>query len=129
MMSSVILSLFLVFNKDTMSTCSIAYGVGKDTSANFVNQLRDASDVTRMLRQRGTKINYQILSSTGKNFQPIGGISHTDFYDMAHTTQSFGPSNSLITTGGYTTPQCSSCGTGSYTPFSTLQVSVSLIRY
>jgi hypothetical protein len=112
-----------------MSTCSIAYGIGKDSNANFVNQLRDASDVTRMLRQRGTKLNYKVLSSTGKNLQPIGGISHTALYDMAHTTQSVGPSNALLTQRGYMTPQCSTCGTGSYTPFSTVQVSASLIRY
>ena len=112
-----------------MSTCSIAYGIGKDSNANFVNQLRDSSDVTRMLRQRGVKRNYQVLSSTGKNFQPIGGISHTALYDMAHTTQLVGPSNALMTAHGYMTPQCSACGTGSYTPFNTLQVSVSLIRY
>jgi hypothetical protein len=113
-----------------MSTCSIAYGIGKDTSANFVVQLRDASDVTRMLRQRGTKMNYQILgSSTGKNSDPIGGISHTDLYDMSYTTQSVGPSNALLSTRGYMTPQCSPCGTGNFTPFNTLRVSVSLIRY
>jgi hypothetical protein len=112
-----------------MSTCSIAYGIGKDTSANFVIQLRDASDVTRLLRQQGAKRNYQVLSSTGKNQPPVGGISHTDFLDMAYTTQSYGPSNALMTTRGYQVPQCSPCGTGSLTPFSTVRVSVSLIRY
>jgi hypothetical protein len=112
-----------------MSTCSIAYGVGKDTSANFVIQLRDASDVTRLTRQQGVKRNYQNLSSTQKNYKPIGGISHTDFLDMAHTTQSYGPSNALMSTRGYRVPQCSPCGTSSYTPFSTVQVSLSLIRY
>ncbi len=112
-----------------MSTCSIAYGIGKDTSANFVNQLRDASDVTRMKRQQGVKRNYEILSSTGKNERPIGGISHTNFLDMAHTTQSYGPSNALMPAHGYVTPQCSTCGTGSLTPFSQVQVSLSLIRY
>lgn len=112
-----------------MSTCSIAYGIGKDLSANFVNQLRDASDVTRLNRQQGVKRNYQILSSTVKNARPVGGISHTDFLDMAHTTQSYGPSNALMPVRGYVTPQCSPCGTGSLTPFSTLRVSLSLIRY
>ena len=112
-----------------MSTCSIAYGIGKDTSANFVNQIRDASDVTRLLRQQGTKRNYQNLSSTGKNQKPVGGIPHTDFLDMAYTTQSYGPSNALMSTRGYQVPQCSPCGTGSLTPFDTLRVSVSLIRY
>jgi hypothetical protein len=112
-----------------MSTCSIAYGIGKDTSANFVNQIRDASDVTRLLRQQGTKRNYQILSSAGKRASPVGGISHTDFLDMAYTTQSYGPSNALMSTRGYQVPQCSPCGTGSLTPFDTLRVSVSLIRY
>jgi hypothetical protein len=112
-----------------MSTCSIAYGINKDISANFINQLRDASDVTRMKRQQGAKLNYQILSSTGKNQKPVGGISHTDFLDMAHTTQSYGPSNALMPLHGYVAPQCSACGTTSYTPFSTLKVSLSLIRY
>jgi hypothetical protein len=112
-----------------MSTCSIAYGIGKDISANFINQLRDASDVTRLKRQQGVKRNYQNQSSTQKNYPPIGGISHTDFLDMAHTTQSYGPSNALMSTRGYQVPQCSPCGTGSLTPFSTVQVSLSLIRY
>lgn len=112
-----------------MSICSIAYGIGKDVSANFVAQFRDASDVTRMKRQQGVKRNYQVLSSTGKNQRPIGGISHTDFLDMAHTTQSYGPSNALMPVHGYVTPQCSPCGTGTLTPFNTLQVSLSLIRY
>jgi hypothetical protein len=91
--------------------------------------IRDASDVTRLLRQQGTKRNYQNLSSTGKNTSPVGGIPHTDFLDMAHTTQSYGPSNALMSTRGYQVPQCSPCGTGSLTPFDTVQVSVSLIRY
>lgn len=113
-----------------MSTCSIAYGVGKDANANFVNQLRDASDVTRMKRQQGVKRNYEVLSSTGKNSQPVGGISHTDFLDMAHTTQSYGPSNALLSTVGYTAPPCVTCGsTLSLAPYSTVQVSLSLIRY
>jgi hypothetical protein len=113
-----------------MTTCSIAYGINKDISANFINQIRDASDVTRLLRQQGTKRNYQVLSaSLGKNQSPVGGISHTDFLDMAHTTQSYGPSNALMSTRGYQVPQCSPCGTGSLTPFSTLRVSLSLIRY
>lgn len=112
-----------------MSTCSIAYGVGKDTSANFVIQLRDASDITRMKRQQGVKRNYQNLSSTQKNYKPIGGISHTDLLDMAHITQSYGPSNALLPVHGYMAPQCAPCGTSSYTPFSQVQVSLSLIRY
>ena len=112
-----------------MSTCSIAYGIGKDTSANFVIQLRDASDVTRLLRQQGAKRNYQILNSAGKNQRPVGGIPHTDFLDMAYTTQSYGPSNALMSARGYQVPQCSPCGTGSLTPFSTVRVSTSLIRY
>ncbi len=71
-----------------------------------MNQLRDASDVTRLLRQRGVKRNYEILSSTGKNEHPIGGISHTAFLDMAHTIQSYGPSNALLPTGGYIITPC-----------------------
>jgi hypothetical protein len=112
-----------------MSTCPIVYGIGKDSNANFINQLRDASDVTRLKRQQGVKRNYQNLSSTQKNYKPIGGIPHTDLLDMAHTTQSYGPSNALMPTRGYQLPQCSSCGTSSYTPLSQLQVSLSLIRY
>jgi hypothetical protein len=112
-----------------MSTCPIAYGIGKDSNANFINQLRDASDVTRLKRQQGTKRNYQNQSSAQKNYPPIGGISHTDLLDMAHTTQSYGPSNALLPLNGYVAPQCTPCGSSSYTPFSQLKVSVSLIRY
>lgn len=110
-----------------MSTCSIAYGIGKDTNANFVNQIRDSSDYTRMLRQRGTVRNYQ--NNHDKGLLPVGGIPLKDLLDMAHTTQSYGPSNALLPGNGYVTPQCSACGTSSLTPFSKLQVSLSLIRY
>ena len=113
-----------------MSTCSIAYGIGKDTSANFVTQLRDSSDVTRMKRQQGVKRNYQNLSSTGKNELPVGGISHTHLLDMAHTTQAIGPSNALLPAHGYIVPACVTCSTTlSLAPFSPLYVSRSLIRY
>jgi len=113
-----------------MATCPTVYGLGKDSTANFVTQLRDASDVTRLKRQQGAKRNYQVLSTKyGKGLSPIGGISHTDFYDMAHTTQSFGPSNVVLSGKNYTTPQCTPCDSASLTPFSTLVVSLSLIRY
>jgi hypothetical protein len=113
-----------------MATCPTTYGLGKDSNANFVNQLRDASDVTRMKRQQGARRNYQVLSRQyGKGLTPIGGISHTDFYDMAHTTQSFGPSNVVMSGKNYTAPSCTPCGSTSFPPFNTLVVSLSLIRY
>ena len=112
-----------------MSLCSVTANANKDTTPNFVNRIRDSSDFTRLLRQQGTKRNYQNLSSTQKNYTPIGGIPQTDLKDMAHTTQPYGPYNPLVLGVGYTVPPCSPCGTSSYTPFSTLQVSLSLIRY
>jgi hypothetical protein len=112
-----------------MSLCSVTANAYKDTTPNFVNRVRDSSDFTRLLRQQGTKRNYQNLSSTQKNYKPIGGIPQTDFKDMGHTTQPYGPYNPLVKGVGYTTPQCTPCGSSSYTPYSLLKVSVSLIRY
>jgi hypothetical protein len=112
-----------------MSLCSVTANANKDTTPNFVNRISDSSEYTTMLRQQGAKRNYQNLSSTQKNYNPIGGIPHSDLLDMAHMTQSYGPSNVLIAGRGYTTPQCAPCGASSYTPFSTLRVSLSLIRY
>jgi hypothetical protein len=112
-----------------MSTCPIVYGKGKDTNANFVQQMRDASDVTRMKRQQGVKRNYMVDSAAyGKNLAPVGGISHSDLLDMAHTTMAIGPSNALTSLGGYMAP-CTTCGPTAIPPFSQLKVSLSLIRY
>ena len=112
-----------------MATCSIAYGRGKDISANFVEQLRDASDVTAMLRRRGIKQNYLAGSTTlGKNIDPIGGIPHSDLLALGRTVMSVGPSNALTPGAGYMLP-CTSCGTTNTPPFSTLKASLSLIRY
>jgi hypothetical protein len=112
-----------------MSLCFVTANANKDTTPNFVNRIRDSSDYTTMLRQQGTKRNYQILSSTQKGYQPIGGIPHTDLVDMAHTTQAYGPFNPLERGVGYTVPPCSPCGASSSTPYSPLKVSLSLIRY
>ena len=112
-----------------MSTCSIAYGLGKDSNANFIEQLRDASDVTAMLRRRGLKQNYTVGSATlGKNIDPIGGIPQSDLLALAHTSMSVGPSNALTSRAGYM-GACTPCVNLSYAPFSTLRASLSLIRY
>lgn len=112
-----------------MSTCPVVYGKGKDTGANFVEQIRDASDVTRMKRQQGVKRNYQNTSRQfGKNIAPIGGISHSDLLDMAHTTMAIGPSNALTSQAGYM-GVCTPCGVTATPPFNVTKVSLSLIRY
>ena len=112
-----------------MATCSIAYGRGKDLSANFVEQLRNASDVTAMLKRRGIKQNYLIDSAAyGKNLRPLGGISHSDLLALGHTVMSVGPSNALTPAAGYAIP-CTPCGSTNTPPFSTLKASLSLIRY
>lgn len=112
-----------------MSTCPITYGLGKDSNANFIEQLRNASDVTAMIKRRGIKRNYQVGSSTiGKNIDPIGGIPQSDLLALSHTMMSVGPSNALTPRAGYMLP-CSPCVNLSYAPFSTLQASLSLIRY
>lgn len=112
-----------------MSTCSTVYGKGKDTNANFVEQLRNSSDVTAMIKRRGIKRNYQVDSlSLGKNLVPLGGIPHSDLLALGHTVMTVGPSNALTPSAGYMLP-CSPCGTTNTPPFSTLQASLSLIRY
>lgn len=112
-----------------MSTCQIGYGLGKDSNANFVEQLRDASDVTAMLKRRGIMQNYTVGSTTlGKNIDPIGGIPQSDLLAMGRTTMSFGPSNALTSRAGYMNP-CAPCVNLSYAPFSTVRASLSLVRY
>ena len=112
-----------------MSTCQIGYGLGKDSNANFVNQLRDASDVTAMLKREGIKRNYQVGSATlGKNIDPIGGIPHSDLLAMGYTPMSVGPSNALTPRAGYM-GACTPCVNLSYAPFSILRASLSLVRY
>jgi hypothetical protein len=112
-----------------MSTCPVVYGKGKDTGANFVEQMRDASDVTRMMRQQGVKRNYQNDSRQfGKSIPPIGGIPHSSLLDMAHTTMAIGPSNTLTSQVGYM-GTCTPCGSTATPPFSVTRVSLSLIRY
>lgn len=112
-----------------MATCSIAYGTGKDSNANFVNQLRNASDVTAMLKREGIKRNYTVGSTTlGKNIDPIGGIPQSDLLALGHTVMSVGPSNALTPRAGYM-GACTPCVNLSYAPFSTLRASLSLIRY
>jgi hypothetical protein len=112
-----------------MSTCPITYGLGKDSNANFVSQLRNASDVTALIKRQGIKRNYQVDSaSLGKNLVPIGGIPQSDLLALGKSVMSFGPSNALTPRAGYMAA-CSPCVNLSYAPFSTLQASLSLIRY
>jgi len=112
-----------------MATCSIAYGKGKDISANFVAQFRNASDVTAMIKRQGIKRNYQVDSaSLGKNLVPLGGIPQSDLIALGHSVMSVGPSNALTPAAGYMLP-CSPCGATNTPPFSPLQASLGLIRY
>ena len=112
-----------------MSSCSIAYGTGKDTSATFVEQLRNSSDVTAMLKRRGIKRTYQVESaSLGKNLVPIGGIPQSDLLALGHTVMAVGPAKAITSGAGYMLP-CSPCGSTNTPPFSTLNASLSLIRY
>jgi len=112
-----------------MATCPITWGKGKDTGANFVAQFRNASDVTRMLRIQGTKRNYQVDSlQYGKNLVPIGGIPQSDLIALGHSVMAVGPSNALVSQAGYMAP-CSPCVGNSTPAYSTLQASLSLIRY
>ena len=112
-----------------MSTCQIGYGLGKDSNANFVEQLRNASDVTAMIKRQGIKRNYTVGSTTlGKNIDPIGGIPQSDLLALGKSIMSFGPSNALTPRAGYM-GACSPCVNLSYAPFSTLQASLSLVRY
>jgi hypothetical protein len=104
-----------------MSTYTIASASYKDSNANFLDQIRDASDVTRMMRQQGLKQNYQILRDKGTPVQ--GGIPQSHLVDMAHTVGSFAPMNSLMNIS------FSECATCSGIPFSQLKVSLSFVRY
>jgi hypothetical protein len=113
-----------------MATCPITWGKGKDTGANFVAQFRNASDITRMLRIQGTKRNYQVDSvQYGKGLNPIGGIPQSDLIALGHSVMAVGPSNVLVSQAGYIIPTCTPCGSTNFPPYSTLQASLSLIRY
>jgi len=91
-------------------------------------QLRDASDVTRAKRERGTIQNYQQLAS---NMQlPLGGIPHTDLMYLARYYATYIPTDSLrsvaitnasgyLTGTNYVTTEiaiysCSDCSGSSY---------------
>ena len=58
-------------------------------------QLRDASDVTRVKRERGTIQSYLQLSNM--NQLPIGGIPHTDLQYFARRRATYIPMDSLTT--------------------------------
>ena len=100
---------------------TIASASYKDSNANFLNRIRDASDVTAMMRQQGLKRNYQILRDKGVPFQ--GGIPQSHLVDMAHTVGSFAPMNSLMNLS------FSECATCAGIPYSQLKVSLSFVRY
>ena len=105
-----------------MSTFPIYDASQKDSNANFLNRIRDASDVTTMVRQQAIRRSYQLLRNNGSPVQ--GGIPHSDLYDMAHTVGSYAPMNSLQTNVSFT-----SCVPCSGIPFSPLKVSLSFVRY
>jgi len=96
----------------------------KNSNATYVNQIRDASDVTSMIRQRGLTRSYQLLRNRGLAVQ--GGIPQTDLISMAHTVGSYAPMNSTM---NVSFAECATCAGGNSIPFSTLKVSLSFIRY
>lgn len=104
-----------------MTSYNIPSASYKDSNANFLNRIRDASDVTTMLRQQGLKRSYQILRDEGLPVQ--GGIPQSHLIDMAHTVGSFAPMNSLMNVS------FSECATCQGIPFSQLKVSLSFVRY
>jgi len=104
-----------------MSNYAIASASYKDSNATFLNRIRDASDVTTMIRQQGVRRSYQVLRNNGTPVQ--GGIPQSDLISMAHTVGSFAPMNSL------TNISFSQCFTCSGIPFSQLAVSLSFVRY
>ena len=108
-------------SQDLYTVPSASY---KNSNATFTNQIRDASDVTTMIRQRGLTRNYQMLRDRGLAVQ--GGISQSDLLSMAHTVGAYAPMNS---TTDVSFAECASCSGGNSIPFSTLLVSLSFIRY
>jgi hypothetical protein len=104
-----------------MSNYTIASASYKDSNANFLDRIRDASDVTKMIREQGLRRNYQTLRDKGAQVQ--GAIPQSDLLEMAHTVGSFAPMNSLFNVS------FSECATCAGIPFSTLKVSLSFIRY
>jgi hypothetical protein len=96
----------------------------KNSNATFTNQIRDASDVTAMIRQRGITRSYQLLRNKGLAVQ--GGIPQTDLIAMAHTVGAYAPANSTM---DVSFSECATCPGGNTIPFSMLTVSLSFIRY
>jgi hypothetical protein len=96
----------------------------KNNNATFVNQIRDASDVTNMMKQIGLTRNYELLRARGLAVQ--GGIPQSDLLAMAHTVGAYAPMNSTM---DVSFSECSTCPGGNTIPFSTLTVSLSFIRY
>ena len=96
----------------------------KNNNATFVNQIRDASDVTSMMKQIGLTRNYELLRARGLAVQ--GGIPQSDLLAMAHTVGAYAPMNSTM---DVSFSECSTCPGGNTIPFSALTVSLSFIRY
>lgn len=59
-------------------------------------QIRDASDVTTLKKQKAIYNNYVHLQD--KIHLPIGGISHSDLMNVARHTSTYIPANSLMPT-------------------------------
>lgn len=103
------------------SNYTIASASYKDSNANFLNRIRDASDVTTMIRQQGLRRSYRVLHDKG--LSPQGGILQSHLVDMAHTVGSFAPMNSLMNLS------FSECATCAGIPYSQMKVSLSFVRY
>lgn len=96
----------------------------KNSNATFTNQIRDASDVTAMIRQQGLTRNYRMLHDRGLAVQ--GAIPQSHLISMAHTVGAYAPMNSTM---NISFSECAACPGGNTIPFSTLKVSLSFVRY
>lgn len=70
-------------------------------------QLRDASDVTTLKKQRAIQRNYEQLQD--KNQLPIGGIPHSDLMAVARYGATYIPTDSLIPTVLGQNTSCALC--------------------
>lgn len=119
------ISIFILSNYSIKIQMSSNYTIAsasyKDSNANFLNRIRDASDVTTMIRQQGLRRSYRVLHDKG--LSPQGGIPQSHLVDMAHTVGSFAPMNSLMNLS------FSECATCAGIPYSQMKVSLSFVRY
>lgn len=106
-----------------MACYTLSQLYSKDESQNFVAQLRDSSDVTKMIKQQAVRMNYVNLHD--KASSPVGGIPSEDLYNLAHTTGAYAPMSSMMS--GISMQPCVSC-TGQF-PFNLVKVSLSMVRY